>query len=476
MAKNYFGISDKGKMRDNNEDTFIAEKIGNDKYILVSVIDGVGGYSGGEIAAAIARKAILDKLENFAGNEVQNMREALVSVNEKIHEEKKQSNANERMACVLTMAIVNPANNVFYYAHVGDTRLYLLRDSSLVKISKDHSFVGFLEDSGRLNEAQAMSHPKRNEINKALGFDVHIDIHADYIETGESPFLPGDIIMLCSDGLSDLVTNSAMTDILVSNKTLEQKGKDLIDAANAKGGKDNITVALVHHDGERTMITATKPQLKKNEVENTDGLKQNTPVANPSQQVIVKKGGSKTLSIILSIICLVLLAALIIMIMQKPTTTLLSAATVDTSAAQVPTEQNENEKRLADSINNAVGKMLVLQSTTYGDKIMLTDTLYIARDTLHIKGTGNTTILSDSAYRGVGVLLSPSCKYILLDSLTLENFDIGVIVQSTALHLKNVRFKNCRVAVQNQFSFTDNQYVTGSVKDTMIFRAESTPQ
>ena len=72
------------------------------------------------------------------------------------------------MACVLTLAMIDIDNNQFYYAHVGDTRMYLLRDQSLVKVTKDHSFVGFLEDSGRLSEKEAMSHPKRNEINKAL--------------------------------------------------------------------------------------------------------------------------------------------------------------------------------------------------------------------------------------------------------------------------------------------------------------------
>ncbi len=93
------------------------------------------------------------------------------------------------MACVLTCVVAHIKNNKFYYAHVGDTRLYLLRDHSLVKISKDHSVVGFLEESGRLSEEDAMRHPRRNEINKALGFEEDID--ADLIETGESPFLTG---------------------------------------------------------------------------------------------------------------------------------------------------------------------------------------------------------------------------------------------------------------------------------------------
>ena len=104
------------------------------------------------------------------------------------------------MACVLTLAVVDIEKNKFYYAHVGDTRLYLFRDNTLVKVSKDHSFVGFLEESGRLTEEAAMQHPKRNEINKALGLGVKFSASDDYIETGESPFLPGDLLLLCSDG------------------------------------------------------------------------------------------------------------------------------------------------------------------------------------------------------------------------------------------------------------------------------------
>ena len=121
------------------------------------------------------------------------------------------------MACVLTLVLADVEENKFYYAHVGDTRLYLLRDNSLVKVSNDHSFVGFLEDNGRLTEEAAMRHPKRNEINKALGFDEEQLLQPDYIETAESPFLPSDILLLCSDGLSDMINQKTITSILTSN-------------------------------------------------------------------------------------------------------------------------------------------------------------------------------------------------------------------------------------------------------------------
>ena len=206
MAENFFGITHTGKIRDNNEDSFIAEKLSNG-WVVACVIDGVGGYEGGEVAAEIARTTIMEKLQQLPADPIQAMKESLQLTNQNIYNEKLSGKGNNQMACVVTLAMVDVENNQFYYSHVGDTRLYLLRDHSLVKVTKDHSFVGFLEDSGRLSEKEAMSHPKRNEINKALGFDVQMDVKEDYIETGSSPFLPRDMLLLCSDGLTDLVNN-----------------------------------------------------------------------------------------------------------------------------------------------------------------------------------------------------------------------------------------------------------------------------
>ena len=141
----------------------------------------------------------------------------------------------------------------------------LLRDNSLVKVSHDHSFVGFLEESGRLTEENAMNHPKRNEINKALGFDEEKFIEDDYVETGESPFLPGDILLLCSDGLSDMINSRTITGILSSPHSLKEKSNALIDTANLAGGKDNITVVLIENDKSPSQHEATKPVVKKNE-------------------------------------------------------------------------------------------------------------------------------------------------------------------------------------------------------------------
>jgi serine/threonine protein phosphatase PrpC len=313
MAKSYFGITDTGRMRDNNEDTFIAEPVLNEKYIAACVIDGVGGYEGGEVAASIAKDALIDYLKIPSGDIITTLREAISSANEKIYHEKISNGRYKDMACVLTLALVDQKNNVFYYAHIGDTRLYLLRDQSLIKVTKDHSFVGFLEDSGRLTEQDAMQHPKRNEINKALGFDATIPHLSDYIETGESPFLPGDILLLCSDGLTDMVNASTITSIISGQKELQQKGEQLIRAANDAGGKDNITIVLVEHTAKPAKQKPARPAApsKKNVVPIDEPQRVRPVEVNNELPVTKNKRNNKGLITFLAVLSFLLLSALI---------------------------------------------------------------------------------------------------------------------------------------------------------------------
>lgn len=262
MENRLFGQTDIGKARDNNEDAFLAESIGGSSLLLAVVIDGVGGYEGGEVAAAIAQTCIRKSL---AGLDRKNILPALITAiknaNQEIFTHKSQDPALDKMACVLTLVVADPEQNQFYYAHVGDTRLYLLRDKALVKITQDQSFVGFLEDSGRLTEAAAMQHPKRNEINQALGLEETDRLRNDFIETGQSPFLPGDLLLLCSDGLTDRIDKEKIT-ALLDQDHLPVMAQALIDAANAAGGHDNITVVLVKNDKIPAQHQPAKPAAK----------------------------------------------------------------------------------------------------------------------------------------------------------------------------------------------------------------------
>lgn len=441
MAENFFGITDTGKIRDNNEDAFIAEALAKGM-VAACVIDGVGGYEGGEVAAAIARESILYHFKHLKGDPVTWMQEAIVSANEKIYREKQGNKKNRNMACVLTLALVDTPNNVFYYAHVGDTRLYLLRDRSLIKVTKDQSFVGFLEDTGRLTEGEAMAHPKRNEINKALGFDPFIPINSDYIEKGESPFLPGDTILLCSDGLTDMIGSSEITAILTSDKSLNQKGSELIDAANRAGGKDNITVVLVENARKPIPQKATKPVLvKKNEKAAAKEIpKEEGRVNIPSPAILSKRKSNKGAIVILSFLCLVFLSGLLWMYFNEK----IALTSVQPG---IPGEQNKGpeENKLQKAIDSLTTDTLVLSPALFGQPVYLPDSLRLVKDSLVIKGEGNVLMANDSLPGGpLPLYISSTCRYILLDSLTMQNIRLVFEGESSpALFYRNSKFINC---------------------------------
>ncbi len=306
MADSFFGATDKGLRRDNNEDAFVVQEVMEGRYIAACVIDGVGGYEGGEVAAALAKDTILEILSYNSDRAEDTLRSALRFANQKIFEEKERNPNHSKMSCVLTAALVDIKSNTVHYAHIGDTRLYLLRGATLVKLTRDHSFVGFLEDSGRLTEEAAMKHPKRNEINRALGFDPLLDQKQDLIETGFSPFLPGDILLLCSDGLSDMVNQNQMTNILSEKGSLEEKTHTLIRAANEAGGKDNITVVLVRNDKQVQQHEATAPASPAQRQTQTEIVESGARTSNHHAAYAVRKRPRRFLVIVACLLLLML--------------------------------------------------------------------------------------------------------------------------------------------------------------------------
>lgn len=478
MAENFFGITDTGKIRDNNEDAFIAKKVMNNKFIIACAIDGVGGYSGGEIAAEIARESIFENFAKPSGNLIEAMKASFVLANQKIFAEKLQNKEHGKMACVLTLAVVDVSNNEFHYAHVGDTRLYLLRDHSLVKVTKDHSFVGFLEDSGRLDEDAAMKHLKRNEINKALGFGREIETQDDYIETGTSPFLPGDMLLLCSDGLTDMVNKEAITAVITNSDSLEEKAKKLVDLANKNGGRDNITVVLVQNDAasswQATPSVGTLETQKKNLTPTFETAPDKPETANkednPDDAVNQKSAKNPGINKILLFLCVFFLATSLFLLWRNLKQKAF-ADSPDTIAAD--TTRTADEIRLQEAINTLSGDTLLLSDSTFKQPILLSDTLAIHQDTLFILTQGKITLQGDSLFRGPAIALSPDSRFILLDGIQFENFDIAVSAQNDALYLRNVQFINCKWPVQNYFIFPDNQYVTGRLAGSYFFRTDS---
>lgn len=246
----FYGNTDTGKRRTNNEDAFVVEWL-DDNSVLAIVIDGVGGYEGGEVAAEIAQREIPSYLREFnRGERLELLKQAVVCANNTIYDRRQFDKARPNMSCVLTSALVDISRNVIDMVHVGDTRLYQFHNGELSKLSHDHSFVGYCEEIGDLTEEEAMHHPRRNEISRSVGEERHGVNDQGFLEAVEFPLLPNTTFLLCSDGLTDLVTSAQISDILGKDISLEDKTKELINAANEAGGKDNVTVVLVAYHAE----------------------------------------------------------------------------------------------------------------------------------------------------------------------------------------------------------------------------------
>ena len=212
------------------------------------VIDGVGGHAAGGKAADIALTTMRSRLERETGTPAERAREAIALANNEIHRAAQLRPDWSGMACVLTLVIVD--EGVAAVGHVGDTRLYKIHHDRINKITRDHSPVGEREDCDELSELEAMHHPRRNEVYRDVGSGPHQADDPDFIDVCEIAFEPDAALLLCSDGLSDLVDSSTLYDIVRSLAGHpELVVKELIGAANAAGGKDNVSAVYV--EGER---------------------------------------------------------------------------------------------------------------------------------------------------------------------------------------------------------------------------------
>ncbi|HTS61180.1 MAG TPA: protein phosphatase 2C domain-containing protein [Candidatus Acidoferrales bacterium] len=234
------GASDPGRVRTNNEDAFYADA---DRGIFL-VVDGIGGHAAGEHAAAIAVERVRARLERQTGTAEQRVREAITMANNEILHAAESNPEWAGMACVLTLVVLE--NGSAIVGHVGDSRLYQIRGGEIHKITHDHSPVGEREDSRELSEAEAMRHPRRNEVYRDVGSEEHAPGDAGFIEIQRIPFEPDSALLLCSDGLSDQVTSNEIRAAVERHAGMPDAAvRDLIAAANRAGGKDNVTVLLM---------------------------------------------------------------------------------------------------------------------------------------------------------------------------------------------------------------------------------------
>lgn len=250
-------ITDVGLIRDNNEDSFIAQLIWDDKHLLCAAIDGVGGYEGGEVAAEIARSSIIQFLNNYPDNNLQDViSQAVLQANNNIFEQRKKGQF-PNMSCVVSAAIIDVVAEKVYIAHVGDSRIYLYDKGKLTKLTHDHSLVGYREEIGELTEVEAMNHPRRNIIERCLGESERVFGDNDFVDNAVFDIPVCGKLLFCSDGLTDMVTQAEIIQVLSKGTDISTKCQSLIDCAKSHGGKDNVTVVLVETNCKTTITKET---------------------------------------------------------------------------------------------------------------------------------------------------------------------------------------------------------------------------
>ncbi|MDO5391713.1 MAG: Stp1/IreP family PP2C-type Ser/Thr phosphatase [Eubacteriales bacterium] len=231
--------TDIGRRRSVNQDyVYVSEApVGNLPNLFI-VADGMGGHNAGDFASAFAVRVMVDSVKEDADfNPVKVIRHGIEVANHELIEQAKKS--EERKGMGTTMVVATVVGNYVYVANVGDSRLYVVGDR-ITQITKDHSLVQEMVRMGELTEEDARNHPDKNIITRALGAEetVNIDFFDFRLEKDSN-------ILMCSDGLSNMVSNEEIQKIIQSKSEIQQKGETLLSLANEHGGKDNIAVVLI---------------------------------------------------------------------------------------------------------------------------------------------------------------------------------------------------------------------------------------
>lgn len=221
--------TDTGRQRHANEDSYFA------RAPLFAVADGMGGAQAGEVASRIAAGTFEKRGQVSAEEPAEGQLEQLAqAANREIHQLAQQDSSRAGMGTTLTSALVR--GDEVSFGHVGDSRAYVLRDGQLKRLTKDHSLVEELRRQGRLTEEEAEEHPQRSIITRALGPEPSVNV-----DTMTFTAKDGDVFLLCSDGLTTMVSDDEIQRILVEARSLRSAVNKLVDAANRGGGRDNIT-------------------------------------------------------------------------------------------------------------------------------------------------------------------------------------------------------------------------------------------
>lgn len=236
-----FYLTDAGKVRSHNEDSVIIVKNSNNEYLL-AVADGMGGHSAGEIASSIAISYLGKRFnETFIDMEkieaVNWLRDNIVDINDLIFDYVKEHPESKGMGTTLVAAIVT--SKYILFANIGDSSGLVVKNDKLHKVTYDHTLVNLLLKAGELTEEEAKDHPKKNVLMKALGANDPVDVDIFDCDMDISS------ILLCSDGLTNMLDNDQIEKVLLSDLDIEDKVIKLIRKSNNRGGTDNISVAYL---------------------------------------------------------------------------------------------------------------------------------------------------------------------------------------------------------------------------------------
>jgi protein phosphatase len=261
-----FGDSDAGRKRRRNEDDYVCDE----ERGLFAVADGMGGAQAGEVASHLAAAAVAEgAIEGRSGQ--QTVVDLIQEANRRVYRRAHEDAAASGMGTTITVALASEGAVTF--GHVGDSRAYLVREGSLEQLTDDHSLVAELTRQGKLSPEEAAIHPQRSVITRALGTDPDVDVDTFVVRPQ-----PGDLFLVCSDGLSSMVDDDTILEIVERERgSLQAVVQALIDAANRNGGEDNIT-AVCFEIVDQLGATQVRPAVSEPATEDEDTLSGLEPV------------------------------------------------------------------------------------------------------------------------------------------------------------------------------------------------------
>jgi serine/threonine protein phosphatase PrpC len=258
-------VTDPGRTRRHNEDAYVIEPP------LFAIADGMGGAQAGEVASRLATAALKEGHPNGGGE--QRISDLIQEANRRVYDRSSSDPNTSGMGTTITVALVE--NDTVSFGHVGDSRAYLIRDAEMEQLTEDHSLVNELLKTGKLSREEAETHPQRSVITRALGTDPDVDVDTFSVRAET-----GDLFLLCSDGLTDMVSEQSILDVVERNRgDIDRALRALVKEANRGGGQDNITVVAFEiadgaapvHDGE-TREQALPPPEDEDTLTEQDGV------------------------------------------------------------------------------------------------------------------------------------------------------------------------------------------------------------